>query len=446
MKFRAFILAVAVTLNVAAAANAAPANNRPEGNWLGAWGFVPTPPPPGVMPAPPAGNDSEPPLSGPQSVMAKAPPPPAPLLLDNPGNVPVMVAPDGTPANVTVRQLVRVAVAGKRVRLRFSNEGGSEPLRLGTVHIGVAGPDGSMPLATDHPVTFDGHAGILIPAGAPVLSDPIVMNVDALQKLIISIYVPGKMPAGGHPLYQYVAGVPGDQNGIAQLPDQKIVHLTSLVSQVEVDPVSATSVVVTLGDSITEGAESTNNAFRGWPDRLAERLAAIHSKWSVVNAGIGGNRLLRYGTGPNALARLDRDVFGVPGLKTIILLEGINDIGRSFSAPPEPVTAAALEAADKQIIARAHAHGVRVIGATLTPYKGAGYFAPEGEAVREAYNQWIMTSGAFDGVVDFARAVADPQDPTTFGANYNLTDRLHPNDAGYQAMADAIDLSLVTGK
>jgi lysophospholipase L1-like esterase len=272
------------------------------------------------------------------------------------------------------------------------------------------------------------------------------MNVDALQKLVISTYVPGRMPAGGHSLYQYVAGVPGDQSGAAQLPGQRIVFLTSLVSQVEVDPVSATSVVVTLGDSITEGAESTNNAFRGWPDRLAERLAAIHSKWSVVNAGIGGNRLLRYGAGPNALARLDRDVLGVPGLKTIILLEGINDIGRSFSAPPEPVTAAALEAADKQIIARAHAHGVRVIGATLTPYKGAGYFALEGEAVRETYNQWIMTSGAFDGVVDFARAVADPADPTTFGANYNLTDRLHPNDAGYQAMADAIDLSLITGK
>ena len=204
--------------------------------------------------------------------------------------------------------------------------------------------------------------------------------------------------------------------------------------------------VVALGNSITEGAQSTNNAFRGWPDRLAERLAAAKSKWSVVNAGIGGNRLLRYGTGPNALARLDRDVFAVPGVKTIILLEGINDIGRGFFAAGEPVTAEALEAADKQIIARAHAHGIRVIGATLTPYRGAFYFMAEGETVREAVNQWIKTGGAFDGVIDFAAAVADPADPTTYRADYNLKDKLHPNDAGYQAMADAIDLSLITGK
>jgi len=235
----------------------------------------------------------------------------------------------------------------------------------------------------------------------------------------------------GHALYQYVASVPGNHVFEPELPNQSIMPLNSLVSEVDVMPVSATGVLVALGDSITEGAESTRNAFRSWPDRLAERLAAAHSKWSVFNAGIGGNRLLRYGAGPNALARLDRDVFSVPGVKTIILLEGINDIGRGFSTPDEPVTTEALEAADKQIIARAHARGIRVIGATLTPYKGAGYFAPDGEAVREAVNEWIRTSGAFDAVVDFASAVADPADPTSFRADYNLKDKLHPNDAGY---------------
>jgi lysophospholipase L1-like esterase len=205
-------------------------------------------------------------------------------------------------------------------------------------------------------------------------------------------------------------------------------------------------VLVTLGDSITEGAASTANAFRSWPDRLAERLAA--RSWAVVNAGIGGNRLLRYGAGPNALARLDRDVLSVPGLKAIVLLEGINDIGRGFTptGATEPVTLEALEAADLQIIARAHEHGIRVLGATLTPYQGAGYSSPAGEKVREGLNEWIKTSRAFDGVIDFAPALADPDDPLTFAKSYNDRDHLHPNDAGYKAMADAIDLAVITGK
>jgi lysophospholipase L1-like esterase len=266
------------------------------------------------------------------------------------------------------------------------------------------------------------------------------LKVEALEKLVISIYVPGPLSRTGHSLFQYASGTPGDQTSAPQLTSQRIMRLPALVTQVEVDPVSANAVIVALGDSITEGAASTNNAFRGWPDRLAERLAVAKSNWSVVNAGIGGNRLLRYGTGPNALARLDRDVFSVSGIKAIILLEGINDIGRGFYPPTEPVTAEALIAADKQIIARAHAKGIKVYGATLTPYKGAHYFMPDGERVREAYNAWIKTSGAFDGVVDFAPSVADKTDATTFDIRFNLTDKLHPNDAGYQAMADAIDL------
>ena len=171
---------------------------------------------------------------------------------------------------------------------------------------------------------------------------------------------------------------------------------------------------------------------------------AAKSKWSVVNAGIGGNRLLRTGTGPGALARLDRDVFGVAGVKAVILLEGINDIGRGFTptGPQEPVTLEALIAADKQFIARCHAHGVKVYGALLTPYGGAGYSAPKGEEVRTGLNNWIRTSGAFDGVVDFATATADPANPLTFRSDYNLRDKLHPNDAGYEAMGKAIDLGL----
>jgi lysophospholipase L1-like esterase len=437
MKIRHFAgnLALAWALVLGASAQAAPAIKE---TWIGAWGFVPTPLPPGMTPAPAAATPAAIPLAAAPAMPAPAAP--NPPLLDNPGNVPVVI-PDSDPANATIRQLVRVAVAGKRIHLRLSNEGGTDALTLGSVHVAAAGPDGSIIAGSDQTVTFDGKTGISIPAGAPLLSDPVALKVDALEKLVISVHIPGTYSRTGHSVFQYVAGIAGDHTAAASLPSQRLMRLPAMVTEVDVDPISADSVVVALGDSITEGALSTANAFRGWPDRLAERLAAAHSKWSVVNTGIGGNRLLRYGTGPSALARLDRDVLSVPGVKAVILLEGINDIGRGFFPPTEPVTADALIAADKQIIERAHAKGIKVYGATLTPYRGAHYFMPDGEKVREALNDWIKTGGAFDGVVDFAPSVADKSDSTTFDLNYNLNDKLHPNDAGYQAMANAIDLS-----
>jgi lysophospholipase L1-like esterase len=438
MRIRHFVIHFAWA---AALLLALPARSAPAETWIGAWGFVPLPLPPGLTPPVAVAAPPVVPLGVSVPLQPVTAPAPTPPLLDNPGNVPVMV-PESDPSNVTLRQLVRVAVAGKRIRLRFSNEDGSEALVLGAVHVAAAGPDGTAVAGSDHVVTFDGHDGVALPDGAPVLSDPVEMKVDALEKLVISVHVPGILSRTGHALFQYVAGQPGNHTAAASLPNVRIMRLPALVSEVDVEPVSANAVVVTLGDSITEGAASTANAFRGWPDRLAERLAAAHSRYAVVNTGIGGNRLLRYGAGPSALARLDRDVLSVPGVKAIILLEGINDIGRGFYPPTEPVTAEALIAADKQIIARAHARGIKVYGATLTPYKGAHYYMPEGERVREALNAWIKTGGAFDAVVDFAPTVADKSDPSTFDVNDNLRDRLHPNDAGYQAMADAIDLNL----
>jgi lysophospholipase L1-like esterase len=338
---------------------------------------------------------------------------------------------------------VRVSAAGRRLRLRFSNEGGSDALPIGAVHVGLAGPDGSVVAGSDRVVSFDRRGAIIIPAGAPLLTDPIDLPVKALDRLVVSIHVPGAVSRTGHTLLQYIAGTPGDHTAAAQLPAQKLGRLTALVTQVDVDATSANSVVVCLGDSITDGATSTINAFRSYPDRLAERLAPA-GKWAVVNAGIGGNKLLRYGTGPNALARLDRDVFSVPGVKAIILLEGINDIGRGFqmTGVQDPVTAPALITAYRQIIQRAHDQGIKVIGATLTPYQGAGYASPAGEEVRQALNRFILTSGEFDGVVDFAAATADKASPLTFAVEYNIRDKLHPNDAGYKAMADAVNLSL----
>ncbi|HTB64676.1 MAG TPA: SGNH/GDSL hydrolase family protein [Steroidobacteraceae bacterium] len=414
-------------------------------NWIGVWGYVIAPPAPGpavaafVLPAPAVTPLGAPPAPAAAPAPRAFPPP----LLENPGNVPVDVT-TAEVRNTTVRQLVRVSAAGSRLRLRFSNEDSPDALTLGSVHVGLAGADGSIVAGTDHAVTFDGQSGIVIPASSPALSDAIDLPTKALDRLYISVHVPGPMTLrAARTLFQYVAGTAGDFTGAPALPGVRLMRVPVLVTLVESQPTAPTNVVVTLGDSITEGAASTANAFRGWPDRLAERLADHH--WAVVNTGISGNRLLRYGAGPSALARLDRDVLSVPGIKAIILLEGINDIGRGFGTPnsTEPVTAEALEAADKQIIARAHEHGIRVIGATLTPYQGASYASPAGEAAREALNTWIKSSGSFDAVIDFAPAVADPTNPLTFAKAFNDRDHLHPNDAGYKAMGDVVDLAVL---
>jgi lysophospholipase L1-like esterase len=450
MKTRMMLLGglSALALAPAALAAAPPLHD----NWVGSWGFVSAPLPPGLTPTVtiPAPVSTAVPMGA--LPPAPASPPPAALppafqpLLDNPGGVPVDIASTDL-TNVTVRQAVRLSAGGRRLRLRLSNEGGADALTLDSLHVGEAGPDGSIVPGSDRVVTFDGHAGVTAPASSPILSDPIDLPTRALEKLYISIHAPGVLsPRAPRTLYQYVAGRPGDATAQAQLPQARLARVPALVTLVEVDASVPTGVVVALGDSITEGATSTGNAFRGWPDRLAERIAG--KNWAVVNAGISGNRLLRYGAGPTALARLDRDVLSVPGVKAVILMEGINDIGRGFSpvGATEPATLEALKAADKQIIARAHEKGLRVIGATLTPYQGASYASPAGEAVREALNEWIRTSGAFDGVIDFSPVVADPNAPLAFAAQYNTRDHLHPNDNGYKAMGDSIDLTVITGK
>jgi len=435
-------LAAALLLSGISAASAAD-------NWAGAWGFVPLPLPAGQGPGvvtPGAARLAT------LTPMIEAPPLPTPPagaggapLLENPGNVALLPG-NVDLMNVTVRELVRVSLAGSQIRLRFSNEASPDVLPLGAVHVAEAAPDGSIVPGSDHVVTFDGKRGVTIPASSPLLSDPVAMPVRAMERLLISIHVPGAVPRTGHSLFTYVTQAPGDNTAAASLPDVRLARVTALVTEVDVNTAAPAGVIAALGDSITEGATSTSNAFRSWPDRLAERLAAARKNWGVVNTGIGGNRILRYGTGPSALSRLDRDVLSIPGLKAIILLEGINDIGNSFTTvnPHDPVTAESLIAGDKQIIARVHAKGVKVYGALLTPYQGAGYASPAGEEVRQALNNWIRTSGAFDGVVDLATPVADRANPLTFAPQYNIRDKLHPNDAGYAAMGDAIDLELVT--
>jgi lysophospholipase L1-like esterase len=377
-------------------------------------------------------------LGEPLALQAQVPPP-----LLNTAGLPVDYSQTGDLANVTVRQTVRVAAGGRRLRLRFSNEAGRAAMAIGAVRIGLAGSGGET--ARSVAVSFDGKTSVVVPAGSPLLSDPIDLPTRALDQLNVSIFLPRSTERLGHQGFQYVAGEVGDQTAATTLPSAKLARVPVLVTGVEVETPQPMKVVVTVGDSITEGTGSTALAFRSWPDRLADRLVAARANWSVVNAGISGNRLLRHGTGPSALARFDRDVLSVPGVMAVIVMEGINDIGRgSVVVNGEPVTTEALIAAQRQLIARAHARGVKVIGATLTPYKGANYYSAAGEVQRQAYNQWIRTSGEFDGVIDFAKPLSDAADSLAFDLRFNDRDRLHPNDAGYEAMANFIDPAVIT--
>jgi lysophospholipase L1-like esterase len=317
-------------------------------------------------------------------------------------------------------------------------------MRLGSVHVALVEHDGETQSGSDHVVRFSGSSGVTIPAHAPTLSDPVEWKLPALAQIAISVFLPEETPPPAHRVSEYVSSE-GDFTASPKMPGAELVRTGALVSQVEVSGNPGRHVVVTFGDSITEGFGSTVNSFHDWSDLLAERLAQDRGTrgWAVVNAGINSNRLLHDTPGENALARFDRDALAVPGIATVILLEGINDIGYSFTHPGEAITAAEIIAADRQLVARAHAHGIRIIGGTLTPFEGSHYYDPAGEQMRQAVNRWIRSGGAFDGVVDFDNALRDPSHPTRVSASLERGDHLHPNDLGYEAMARAIDLKLV---
>ena len=350
----------------------------------------------------------------------------------------------------TLRQLVRTSIAGEALRLRISNEFGTEPLAIGAVHVALSAGGAAIQPGSDHALTFNGAGTLSIPPGAYALSDPIAMTTAPFTELAVSLYLPAQQITdptvhGNSNETSYL--VHGNAVSAADLPDPKTFNSWYFLKGVDVETKSDdTATVVAFGDSITDGYGSTLNENGRWPDNLAERLQADKStrRLSVLDEGIGGNRVLADGTGPSALARFDRDVLAQTGVKYLIILESINDIGRKIR-PDDPeanVTAADLEFGLQQMVAKAHEHGILVFGATLTPYQGAKYFTPAGEQVREAINQWIRTSGVFDGVIDFEKAVADPSNPLHFLPAYDHGGHLHANDAGYKAMAGAIDLSL----
>ena len=346
--------------------------------------------------------------------------------------------------DVTVRQVVRLSAAARAVRLRFTNEFGDKVLHIGTAHIALAAENGAILPGTDHVITFAGKTSVDIPPGAPLLGDTITWVLPAFARLSVSIYYSDETLPPAHTVFILNAWqAAGDHAADVTLPEPAPARSGLHLSQIDILPVRSGATLVTFGDSITEGVASTTGAFRGWADRLAERLQANDAtqNWSIVNAGIGSNRLLHDTPSTNALSRFDRDVLSIPGVKAVIVLLGINDIQYSHRYPSEAVRAPQEIAAFRQLIDRAHAAGIRIYGATITPFGDTPDYTSDGEADRQAMNSFIR-SGAFDGVVDFDAAVRDPANPTRLRADFASKGNLHPNDAGYAAMGDSINLSL----
>lgn len=384
-------------------------------------------------------------------------------------NVPTATPATNTPtlADETVRQVVHTSVGGDQLRLRLTNEFGEEPLRVGEVHVarraGATGTD--IVPATDRAVTFGGRRTATVPAGAPMVSDPVRLAVPARSDLVVSIYLPEPTPVTTLHAFAYQDNVIADGN----VTDDRTVAATRTVGQwfflsgVSVrtsyrDP----GAVVALGDSITNGFETDVNANHRWPDLLSNRLQAV--PWlrdvGVLNLGVAGNRLLHDPNPPpgsdaenfaaffghSALRRFDRDVLAQPGAEDVVVLLGVNDLGHpGTTAPPsETVSAEEIIAAHRQLITRAHAAGLEIHGGTILPFKGdtLGFYNEENEAKRQAVNTWIRTGGEYDSVIDFDAALRDPADPQRLRAAYDSGDHLHPNDAGMAAMAAVVPLRL----
>ena len=343
----------------------------------------------------------------------------------------------------TVREIVHASAGGKSMRVTFSNVFGTEPLTIGAAHVALSAGAAAITPGSDRALTFAGRGSVTIPPGALLLSDPVALEAPPLANLAISLYLPSTAIAStvhyGAQQKNYLGA--GDVTGANDLPDAASISSWVYLSSVDVLAPSARGTVVAFGDSITDGARSTVDANRRWPDVLASRL----SNFGVIDAGIGGGRILHDAArnityGPSALGRFDRDVLTQAGVKYVVMLEGINDIGHPGGTAPlsETVTAEDMIAGFRQIIERAHERGVKVIGATITPFNGAG----DKEAKRLAVNDWVRSAGAFDGVVDFDKALRNPDAPGQMLPAYDGGDHLHPGDAGYKAMGEAIDLKL----
>ena len=393
--------------------------------------------------------------------MLPPPDPPGPAAAATAGAPPIVQAPPGpppvTPNNQTLRQIVRTSVAGTRVRVVFANTFGTAALNIGGASLALRDKESAIVPASTRKLTVNGSAVFRIPAGGVMLSDPVNLSVPAFADLAIDVFVPGDLGSGSSPITfhnganqtNYVSAT-GNHVGEPGFQPSAMTRSWFLLSRVEVVAAARATAVAAFGDSITDGTRSTPDTNNRWPDHLARRLASRGGGVAMMNVAIAGNRVLSEGVAPvgfggnagiNALARFDRDVLALPGVTHVIVMEGINDIGTS-GQNGIVATADDLIAAHKQMIDRARQRGLKIYGATLTPYEGAAYFSPEGEAKRQALNQWIRTSGAYDGVIDFDMVVRDPSAPARINPAFDSGDHLHPNDAGYKAMGESIDLAL----
>ena len=347
----------------------------------------------------------------------------------------------------TVRNIVHTSIGGAGLRIRLSNAFGSQPVAFGRAYVGVQQSGAAVVPGSNRQVTFGGNPSVTIPVGAEVLSDPLPGKFPAQQNLAVSLYLQGTTgTVTGHNLALQTSYLASSGDHAAEEGDTAF---TTTISQwywldgVVLTEPRTVDAVATLGDSITDGFRSTADTNRRWPDVLARRVLRRPEKgqMGVLNEGISGNRVLVDGDGVSAQARFDRDVLAQPGVETAIVLEGINDLRLG-----EAVSADQLIAGYRQLIARAHAEGTCIVGGTMTPFQGDFLYSEQREASREAANAFIRTSGEFDGVVDFDRVTRDPADPKRFLPLYDSGDHLHPSDAGYQAMGDAVNLKLLDCK
>jgi lysophospholipase L1-like esterase len=419
--------------------------------WVGTWATAPA----GRLQNPPPPNAPLPPF------MPSACPAPAgpPAVAPAPGQT-FAPAPYTHFTNQTLRQIVHTSIGGSKARVVLTNVYGTAPLTIGAANIALREKDAAIQAASSRPLTFSGATSVTIPQGAIMYSDAVNLTVPQMGDLAIDLYLPGttNTPStltihNGAFQTNYISET-GNHVGKAALPTVGRTQNWFLLSRVEVVAPDAAGAIVVFGDSITDGTRSTPDTNSRWPNVLARRLLSQNPpvKLGILNAAIAGNRVLSeasvpagsdpraVGAGINALARFELDALAQPGVTHIVVMEGINDIGNARqNASP---TAQDIINGYKQMIERAHTRGIKIYGATLTPFYGAAYYTEVGEAKRQAVNEWIRTSNAFDGVIDFDKVTRDPANPKQFLAAYDSCDRLHPSDAGYKAMADSIDLNL----
>ena len=430
------VVAAAVLLYVLAGGLPARAQaGRTGDHWVGTWATAvvarPQGPPPGQ--GAPAGRGTQPPLLN--------------------------------FSNQTLRQIVHTSIGGDRVRVVLSNAFGTAPLAVGAAGVALRQKDAVVVASSRRALTFGGSASTIVAAGAIAVSDPISVAVPAFADLAVDLFLPGDTASSPSPLTTHSGALqtsyistPGNQSGVVELPVAATTQSWFFLSAIEVVAPDQVGAVVVLGDSITDGTLSTPDTNNRWTDHLARRLMTLTAgartlqstqpaMLGVLNEGIAGNRILSDFIGPSALSRFDRDVLAQSGVTHIVLLEGINDFGLAAAGQASP-TAADIIAGHRQIIERAHTHGIRVIGATILPFEGTnlavspGYYSPDKDARRQAVNEWIRTGKAYDGVIDFDAAMRDPAHPLQLLAKYKGSDNLHLTDAGYQAMANAVNLAL----